>query len=155
MSLAASIADDDKLQSEIVPFLKPLDRGIRVDRASSLPAIVLEVLLARCHSTTGKNFSVTDLTADVNTILRGRGDMLEVSPETVGWKLRAVGLHTEFITGGKKGLFLLNGVREQIHDLAAAYDVRMLRELPAKIDCRLCAALALPQKATAHTAERS
>jgi hypothetical protein len=46
-SLAASIADDDELQSEIVPFLKPLDREIRADRASLLPAIVLEVLLAR------------------------------------------------------------------------------------------------------------
>ena len=49
-SLAASIVDDEALQSEIVPFLKPLDREIHVDRASLLPAIVLEVLLARCHN---------------------------------------------------------------------------------------------------------
>ena len=154
-SVAASIADDDELQSEIVPFLKPLDREIRVDRASLLPAIVLEVLLARCHSTTGKDCPVAELTGDVNTVLRGRGDMLQVSPETVGWTLRALGLHTGFITGGKKGLFLINDVRENIHDLAAAYGVRTLRKLPAKTNCPLCAALALPQKAGAHTARRS
>jgi hypothetical protein len=145
-SLAASIVDDDELQSQIVPLLKTLDREIRVDRASLLPAIVLEALLARCHSTTGKYFPVADLTGDVNTILRGRGEMLEVSPELIGWTLRALGLYTDFIPGGRKGLVLVNGVSKKIHDLAAAYGVRTLRELSAKIDCRLCAALALPRQ---------
>ncbi len=154
-SLAASIADDDELQSKIVPFLKPLDREIRADRASLLQAIVLEVLLARCHSTNDKDFPVTEMTGYVNTVLRGRGDMLEVSPETVGWTLRALGLHTGFITGGKKGLLLLNDVCEKIHDLAAAYGVRTLRELPAKTDCPLCKALALPQNAKAYNVGRS
>ena len=143
-SLAASIVDDNELQSQIVPLLKTFDREIRVDRASLLPAIVLEVLLARCHSTTGKYFPVADLTGDVNTVLRGRGEMLEVSPENIGWTLRALGLHTDFIPGGRKGLVLLDGVRKKTHDLAAAYGVRTLRELPAKIECPLCAALALP-----------
>src|SRR5216683_6562303 len=151
-SLAASIVDEDELQSQIVPLLKTLDREIRLDRASLLPAIVLEALIARCHSTTGKYFPVTDLTGDVNTVLRGRGEMLEVSPENIGWTLRALGLYTDFIPGGRKGLVLLNGVRKKIHDLAAAYGVRTLRELPAKIDCPLCAALALPRQLEANPA---
>jgi hypothetical protein len=151
-SLAASIVDDDDLQSQIVPLLKTIDREIRVDRASLLTAIVLEALLARCHSTTGKYFPVTDLTADVNTVLRGRGEMVEVSPENIGWTLRALGLHTDFIPGGRKGLVLSNDVRKKIHGLAAAYGVRTLRELPAKIDCALCAALTLPWKGEANPA---
>ena len=151
-SLAASIVDDDELQSLVVPFLKPLDSEMRVDRASLLPAIVLEVLLARCHGTTGQNFPVADLTADVNTVLRGRGEIVEVSPEKVGWTLRALGLHTDFLPGGRKGLRLVNNVRKEIHDLAAAYGVRALRELPAKIDCPLCAALAAQGKLEAKTA---
>jgi hypothetical protein len=150
-SLAASIVDDDELQSQIVPLLKTLDREIQVDRASLLPAIVLEVLLARCHSVTGKYFPVTDLTADVNTVLRGRGEMLEVSPENIGWTLRALGLHTDFIPGGRKGLVLSNDVRKKIHDLAVAYGVRTLREFPEKIECPLCAALALPWKLEANS----
>jgi len=154
-SLAASIVDDDELQSQIVPLLQTLDREIRVDRASLLPAIVLEALLARCHSTTGKYFPVADLTGDVNTILRGRGEMLEVSPEEIGWTLRALGLHTDFIPRGRKGLELLNDVRKKIHDLAAAYGVRTLRELPAKIDCQLCAALGLPRQLEANPAGRT
>jgi hypothetical protein len=154
-SLAAPITDDDALQSEIVPFLKPLDREIRDDRASLLPAIVLEVLLARCHSTMGKDFPVAEMTECVNTVLRDRGEMLDVSPETVGWTLRTLGFHTRFIPGGKKGLSLLNDVRERIHDLAAAYGVRTLREPPEKMKCPRCKALALPQKAKGYTAARS
>lgn len=154
-SLAASIADDGALQSEIVPFLKPLDHEIRVDRASLLAAIVLEVLLARCHSTNGKDFPVTEMTGDINTIFGGRGDMLEVSPETVGWTLRALGLHTGFITGGKKGLSLPNEVCEKIHDLAAAYGVRTLREPPEKMKCPRCQALTLPQNVLPYTRARS
>ena len=148
-SFAASIADDDKLQSEIVPFLKPLDHEIRADRASLLQSIVLEVLLAQCHRNVDKDFPVTELTGDVNTVLSGRGDTLEVSPETVGWTLRALGLRTEFITGGKKGLSLLHDVSEKIHSLAAAYGVRTIRELSKKTDCPLCKALMLPQNAKA------
>jgi len=141
--------DDDELQSEIVPFLKPLDREILVDRASLLEAILLEVMLARCHSTEDKDFPVMEMTGDVNTVLRGRGDMREASPERVGWTLRALGFHTGFITGGRKGLLLSNEVREKIHNLSAAYGVRTLRELPAKPDCPLCQALTPPQNGKA------
>ncbi len=89
------------------------------------------------------------MTGDVNTLLLDREDILGVSRETVGWTLRALGLHTGFITGGRKGLLLLNDVREKIHNLAAAYGVRTLRELPATTDCPLCKALVVPQNAKA------
>jgi hypothetical protein len=151
-SLAASIVDDDELQTQIVALLKPLDTEIRVERASQLSAIVLEALLAQCHRTTGKNYPVGDLTGDVNTILRARGNLLEVSPEDIGWKLRALGLHTDFVPGGRKGLRLFDDVRQQIHDLAAAHGVRTLRDLPEKIECPLCAALALEWKPDADAA---
>jgi hypothetical protein len=154
-SLAASIVDDDELQSRLVSFLKPLDLEIRVDRASLLPAIVLEVLLARCHGTIGKDLPVAELTGDVNTVLHGRGAMLEVSPESVGWTLRALGLHTRFITGGRKGLLLLSDLREKIHHLASAYGVRTLREVPAESYCPLCDALTLPQNTLPYTRDRS
>lgn len=140
-SLAASIVDDDELQSQIVPLLKPLDAEIRVDRTSLLASIILEVILARCHTASGKYFAVGDLTKDANTVLRGRGEMLEVSPEDIGWALRGLGLHTDFMPGGRKALILLDDVRKKVHNLAAAYGVRMLRELPEKVDCSLCATL--------------
>ncbi len=147
-SLAASIVDDDELQARIVPLLKPLDSEIQVRYTSFLPAIVSEVLLSRCHTTTGNNFPVTDMTVDVNTVLRGRGEELQVSPEAVGWTLRGLGLHTDFTSGGRKALVLSSGARGRVHQLAAAYGVRTLRELPEKIKCQLCAELKLPWRTT-------
>jgi len=142
-SLAGSIVGDDELQARIVSLLKPVDSEIRVGHASLLTAIALEVLLARCHAHTGKYFPVIELTADVNTVLRGRGEMLEVSPEKMGWTLRSLGLRTDFIPGGRKGLVLSNEVRQRIHKLAAGYGVRTLREPRAKVECTLCAAMEL------------
>jgi hypothetical protein len=127
-----------------VPLLKPIDSEVRVGHASLLTAIGLEALLARCHSATGKYFPVTDLTSDVNTVLGGRGEMLEVSPENVGWMLRGLGLHTDFTVGGRKGLILTNEVRQKVHQLAAGYGVQSLRAPSAKIECSWCAALKLP-----------
>ena len=158
--LAASIVGDDALQSQIVALLKPLDSEIRVDHASQLPAIVLEALLARCHSTTGKNYPVSDLTGDENTILRTRGSSLEVSPENIGWQLRTLGLHTDFMPGGRKGIILSEDMRKMIHNLGAAYGVRTLRVVPKKIECPLCAALAVewklePDRVTTNRGEQS
>ena len=133
-SLGACIVGDDELQARIVPLLEPIDAEIQVTRASLLPAFTLEVLLARCHGTTGRYFPVTDLTGDLNTLLRGRGETLEVSPENTGWTLRALGLHTNFISGGRKGLVLTNELREKIHDLAAGYGVQTLRAPSAKLN---------------------
>jgi hypothetical protein len=126
-SLAACIVGDDELQSRIVPVLKAHDRQIRVDRTTILESIVLDALLAGCHGAKVVALSITGLTASVNTVLAGRGDSQGVSPEIVGWKLRALGLRTEFIAGGRKGLALLDETRARIHALAAAYGVRTVQ----------------------------
>jgi hypothetical protein len=149
INFGACIVDDDELQARLVALLKPADSGLRVDQASLLTAIGIEVLLARSHTVTGKYFPVMDFSRDLNTVLCGRGQDLEISPEKAGWILRALGLHTEFIPGGRKGLALSADVRKEIHELALAYGVRTLRELPEKIECPLCAALALPWKTQA------
>jgi hypothetical protein len=139
-SLASSIVGDDALQSKIVPYLKPLDSEIRIDRTFQLPAIVLEALLALCHRTRDVNFPVGELTVDVNNRRCGRGD--QVSPEQVGWALRALGLRTEYTAGGRRGLVLSESVCKRIHDLAAAHGVRTLHDLSPNIKCPLCVALA-------------
>ena len=154
-SLAASIVDDDELQSQIVPLLKPLDTEIRVDRTSLLASIILEVILARCHTASGKYFAVIDLTKDANTVLCGRGEMLELSPEDIGWALRGLGLHTDFMPGGRKALILIDDVRKKVHTLAAAYGVRTLREFPAKVECPLCETLTAQWALDANPASTS
>ncbi|MFZ0637560.1 MAG: hypothetical protein WA755_14565 [Candidatus Acidiferrales bacterium] len=143
-TLAACIVGDEDLQAQIVPLLRPRDREIEVDRAAMLEAIVLEALLAACHEKLPGALPIVGLTQRVNTILAGRGETSEVSPEKVGWKLRALGLHTESVTGGRKGIALHSETRAMIHRLAAAYGVRTLREHPVN-NCPHCAELEMPR----------
>ena len=152
-SLGACIIDDDELQAQLLPLLKPVDSDIRVGHTSLLTAIVLEVLLAHCHAHTGWHVPVTELTGGTNTLLLGRGETIEVSPEKVGWVLRALGLHTDFLPGGRKGLLLSQEVREKIHKLAAAHGVCTLRERSPAIECTLCAALVLPWRTEADSSQ--
>jgi len=145
-SLAACIVGDEDLQSEILPLLKQRDSEIRVDRAALLECIVLEALLAACHDAQLGTLTVADLTQSVNTILAGRGAGPQVSREMVGWRLRALGLRTEFVTGGRKGLTLLDETRAAIHTLAASYGVRTLLLGPVNNLCAHCAALTVRSK---------
>lgn len=140
VSLATCIVGDEKLRSQIIPLLKERDQQIQVDRTTVLESILLEGLLAACHDPQKLNLSVVELTQSVNTIFLGRGEAQQVSPEQVGWRLRAVGLHTAFLSGGRKGLVLAEATRATIHKLAAAYGVRTLRSEIGNRNCRHCPA---------------
>jgi hypothetical protein len=137
-NLAACIVGDEELRHRIIPLLKERDRELRVDATLLLDAIVIEVLLAACHEANVRARSMWELARDVNTVLAARGEALQVSPERVGWKLRALDFHTDFITGGRKGLRLDEVVRAKIHSLAAAYGVRTLLQDPESMKCSHC-----------------
>lgn len=126
-ALAMCIVDEVELQSQVLRFVKPQDRQIQADQASVIESIILEGLLAACHDTKADIVSILKLTQTVNTIVAGRGEPFQVSPEIVGWKLRALGIGSQFIAGGRKGLRLLDATRVRIHELATAYGVRTMR----------------------------
>jgi hypothetical protein len=138
--LAMPIVADQALQRQLLPLLEQRNREVEVDRTLLLESIVLDALLAACHQRNADDGcrSVIELAKDVNTILSGRGDGRQVSPETVGWKLRALGFHTDFINGGRKGLLLLESTRVRIHQLAAAYKIRTFLQKPETAQCRDC-----------------
>lgn len=66
---------------------------------------------------------VGELAEATNTILSRKGHRLQVSPETVGWKLRYLRFRTESIGSGGNGLWLLDDIRRRIHSLAGEYRV--------------------------------
>jgi len=117
-SLAACIVDDEEIQSEIVPLLKGQERESQVDRSVELESVVLEALLLNCHNGKGSTLRAAELAETANTILARRGESLQLSPESVGWKLKSLGLRTEPIGSTGNGLWLLTETRTKIHDLA-------------------------------------
>jgi len=123
-SLAACIIGDEELQSAVVPLLRDQDREIQVERLSGLESVILEALFFCCHDGDRSTLRATELAEITNTMLARRGQSLQISPETVGWKLRSLRFRTEPIGSGGKGLWLLNDVRGKIHSLALEYGVQ-------------------------------
>jgi hypothetical protein len=122
-SLAACVVGDEELQSGVVPLLLQQDREIQVELSAGLQSILLEALLFCCHDGNRSSVRAAELAEITNTILAGRGQGLQISAGTVGWKLKSLGFRTEAIGSGGKGLYLLDEIRTRIHTLARNYAV--------------------------------
>ena len=122
-SLAACIVGDEELQSEIVPLLRDQDGENTDEHSQGLESIILEALLHCCHEGDRSTVFASELAEAANTILSQKGQRLQVSPETVGWKLRHLRFRTESVGSGRKGLWLFDDVRRRIHIRAEEYRV--------------------------------
>lgn len=125
-SLATAIVGDDLVQARIVPYLQECDADFQTDRAGTLRRTIVEALVARWRE---QEVGVTDLTGDINTINVGRGYSGELSPETVGWKLKTLGLRRTSISGGLKGLKMADA-RSVISKIAATYGIPIRKKGP-------------------------
>lgn len=122
-TLASCIVDDAQLQAGLLPLLRQQDQEFHVERSAGLEAVILDALLRCCHEEGRSNVRAGELADVTNTILAKRGENLQVSPETVGRRLKSLGFRTEPIGSGGNGLWLLGGVRATIHKAALEYGV--------------------------------
>lgn len=122
-SLAACIVDDDKLQAALVPLLREQDQEFPVERSAGLESAILEALLCCCHEEHRTTVRAAELAEITNAVLSRRGEALQISPETVGRRLKSLGFRTEPIGSGGNGLWLLGEVRARIHKTAGGYGV--------------------------------
>jgi hypothetical protein len=136
-ALASCVADDAELRDGVVRILRERDQDVYCDASTELASAILEGLLFHCHSQGRSEVLAGELADTVNTLWANRGAGRKTSPESVGWKLRALNLHTESIDGAGKGLRLTESVRTLIHGLARAYRIPTLRRA-VQADCRHC-----------------
>jgi hypothetical protein len=136
--LTMSVPDDVELQEQIVSNLRAHDLDFRAQQSSGLEAMILEACLFACHEGKRMEISSAEVARATNEISRGRHLNLEISAESVGWRLKGIGLLTEPIRGGAHGLFLSEETRRRIHDLSALYGVRSASGNPSG-SCRFCA----------------
>jgi hypothetical protein len=136
-AFASCVADDEELQLGVVQLLRERDQDIYLDPSTELESVILEGLLFCCHNNGRPQVLSGELADIVNTIWEKRGEGRQTTPESVGWKLRALDLRTEPIDGTGKGLRLTEAVRARIHSLAQAYRVPSLRQA-APLTCPHC-----------------
>jgi hypothetical protein len=116
-AVAGSIVGDNDLQTQLVPFLQELEADIQTDRTMELNAMILEALLTRW---TEDEVGDAEIVGDLNTIIAGRGGSIQFSPETVGWKLKGLGIRTTTISRGLRGVKMADA-RHSIRRIATAY----------------------------------
>lgn len=137
-ALGASIVEDDELQHGVIPLLRERDQDVQVERSTSVEGTILEAAVFHTHLD-GRSYVLSGELADtINTLWAERGEGRRTSPESVGRKLNALGLHTEPIGGRGNGLQLTEAVRARLHELLRIYDVRCLQRV-TKDGCRHCA----------------
>lgn len=137
-ALAAAV-DDPELQVGIVQLLRARGQAAHLDSSAELGSAVLEALLFCCHCDGWSQVRSGEVADIVNTIWENRSEDRQTSPESVGWKLLALGLHTEPLGGAGNGLLLTEAIRAKIHSLAKGYRIPTLLQA-ARPDCPHCKA---------------
>lgn len=136
-ALGCTAVDDPELRLGVVQLLRERGQNDQFDSSTELASVILEGLLFFCHREGELQILSGELADIVNTIWKNRGEGRKTTPESVGWKLRALGLHTEPLDGAGKGLRLTEAIRAKIHSLAKRYRVPSLRQV-AHLGCLHC-----------------
>lgn len=134
-SLGAAIVDDPELAGRVASLLAPQDADARARRTVLPEVAILTVGLALVHEAELKQMLVKDLAGLVNAALRAEGEIIEYSPEEVGWRLPRLGIYTRRIAGGR-GIRFDREFSRSVHDLARKYEVEMR---PGSRTCPDCA----------------
>jgi hypothetical protein len=136
-ALGACFPDDKEMQLGVIQLLRERDQDAYLDSSSELGSAIVEGLLFCCHSEKRSQVLCGELADIVNAIWAKRGEGRQTTPESVGWKLRALDLRTEPIDGVGKGLRLTEAGRARIHSLAQALKVPSLRQT-IQTECPHC-----------------
>lgn len=120
-TLAECFPGDHDLSRDAVRLLQPQDDEVRGQRLRDVNCAIAEILLCMIH-TGRREVLVGELAQDTNALLRSRGEILEVSAESVGWKLRDLHIRRHDSASGQ----LVRFGRETshtVHQLTQAYDL--------------------------------
>jgi hypothetical protein len=136
-ALGACIVDAPKLQSELVSLLAPIADQRQADRSTGLEGVTLEATLNLCHE--GKlQFLVGEIATEVNRIAKARGERLNYSAETIGHRLKQLGLFTRRLGKAGKGLVMDLATTTRVHELAAVYGGVGLDQTESNLHCPSC-----------------
>jgi hypothetical protein len=133
--LGACVPGEPELQQRIISLLEERNEEVQTERATDLNSIVVEVMFSFSHEEKKQSVRVGELTTAVNAILEQRGELLELRPRTIGYRLGALGLTTKRLDAAGRGLLLLAGTRRRIHRLARDYGVPVA---PSVQGCSYC-----------------
>ncbi len=139
----APICDCPDLQESVSSSLLQQSQEAEGARLSDNRCVVAEAALFFCHKANTEHFFVGELAESVNALLEGRHEDRVLSDKMVGLLLRALGIRGQRVVKGYK-ILLTDGVREQIHRIASAYQVLSVQDGIAR--CPQCPSAMVDRK---------
>jgi hypothetical protein len=136
-ALGRCIVDAPDLQAELVTLLTPYSQQQFAERVDDLGTLAVGAALSLCHQ--GKTqVLVGEIAAEVNRVLKGRGERTQWSPEKVGHRLKKAGLLSRRLGAAGNGFVLDHVTQVLIHEVAASYGCVGLAEDKENLHCALC-----------------
>ncbi len=136
-TVAACFPEDLELARDTVELLRPQDEEIRGQRSRDVSCVIVEILWRIVHEKRQRAVGIKKLAGGVNALLRDRGEILQYSPETIGWKLRNnLKIPRRGDSLGQQVL-LGRDTSQSIHRLAQTYDLPCAQNVEAGCpDCK-------------------
>jgi hypothetical protein len=139
-TFGAALLGDAELQSAILPLIGVQDEELRADAVSSTEAMLIEACLFFIHRG-DQRVRAADLAEQVRAISLGRALEINVSPESVGWACRRLGIPSGRIDRAGNGVELKQSTCWLIHELAVSYQVRAIPGA-LRAECPYCREIA-------------
>lgn len=136
-ALGECIVDAPDLRNELVSLLGPYSEQQIAERFDDLGTLAVRAVLSLCHQ--GKvQILVSEIAAEVNRVLRGRGERLQLSPEKAGHRLKKAGLLSRRMGAAGNGFQLDHATQVRLHEVAAAHGCVGLDQDGTNLHCQLC-----------------
>jgi hypothetical protein len=136
-ALGRCIVDAPDLQAELVSLLTPYSQQQIAERVDDLATLAVGAALSLCHQ--GKiQILVGEIAAEVNRVLKGRGERLQLSPEKVGHRLKKAGLLSRRMGAAGNGFLMDDATQVLLHQVAATYGYVGLTKDSENLHCPLC-----------------
>jgi hypothetical protein len=141
-AFGAAVVGDSELQAKILPLLRIKEEEICADRASAFDSVVLEAGLFFVHQDGWSKVRAESTADKVEAIYKGRRSDRRVSPESVGWAWKRLGIPSGRINKAGNGIELNVTTCRLIHKLALSHGVRAIQG-GFRSECRYCRELEL------------
>jgi hypothetical protein len=119
-ALGICILDAPKHRNKLVALLKAQNQQQRSQRSGNIDALVVEGVLSLSQQEQAEVFTA-GIADEVNRLLELRGERSKLSPETVGRRLRKLGLRTHRLSLAGNGLRFDKAAIALIQQLAAVH----------------------------------
>jgi hypothetical protein len=136
-TLGRCIVDAPDLQAELVSLLTPYSQQQVAERLDDLGTLAVDAALSLCHQ--GKDqILVGEIAAEVNRVLKARGERLQFSPEKIGHGLKKAGLLSRRMGAAGNGFRLDRSTQVLLHQISAVYSCGGLAEPSENLHCQFC-----------------